>query len=634
MQKITVTQGGVRVTADGRDFLVDDWAQALEALKRVRGGENWVSVLIDSQGTRQVCLVQPQTGDQRPADEGVAPSMFMGDVPWIVSVPSLSGDDTYHPNISGAYASCQMAVDLLDEVCDVEVVKPPDNEVTTRTQMRPSRSYEDDTPTQAMPLTIVETPPDEYDELAAGPGDDFDNFDGGYSAAHPEEEGTGYEPSSGYDDDEYDDDVAIPVRVSGLEVEDPHTKSTRRIPAAFIVGAIVFVALLALAVIIPSAMNLGEDEPTSAPTVPPLDRPALSPWSQDFSWTFGVDPSGRVGSTPNGAYAGLISSDGRFTIVDSSSGDLLASANTPLKMDVGPRGTTLGGKQAIVGRSGNIIFAWHEGQSEIMKFDVTKDVGPASSVTFSGAEPLVLSKDAVKAFRITDAGIEEVSDIPEGGRPYAMNDKGKLIVGKADPARVTGEDGKDAKLEVPAKSKDAPWRTHRWMYVSDSYALILWKEEQRGSSSDGILALHSIKDGKILEKVKVEDVEAMKGAGVVTNEQGGTYAVPGHTFVVDPDGHEATISSVPGFTPSSIVGDVVFGKDEKGRAVVRLSETGAETEQIDAAVLVPWVTNAQGSGIVVSGGVAYCLNVKGAEESTPTPAAPKDVPDEPEDSKK
>lgn len=632
MQTITVTQGGVRVTADGRDFLVGDWAQALEALKRVRGAENWVAVLIDSQGSRQVSLVQPQTGDQRPAEEGMAPQMFMGDVPWIVSAPSLGDEDTYHPDAAGAYASCQMAVDLIDEVCDIEVIKPPDNEVTTKTQMRPSRAAEDDTPTQAMPLTVIETPPDDYDGIIAR--DDYDDdYDGGYSSEHPLSEGQGYEPRAGFDDDD-DDGVAIPVRVSGTEVADPYGGRRRKIPAAFVTGAIIFVALLALAVIIPSVMDFGDEEPTAEETIAPLDRPALSPWSQDFSWTFGVDPSGRVGSTPDGAFAGLISSDGRFAIVNSSSGELVASADTPLKMDVGPRGTTLGGKQALVGRAGNVIFAWHEGQSEIMKFDATKDVGAASSVTFTGMEPLVLSKDAVKAFRITDAGLEEVKDVPEGGRPYAMNAKGKLILGKADPARVTGKDGKDVGLEKPTKGKDSPWHTERWMYVSDSYALILWKEEERGTDSGGMLALHSVADGKILQKVKIDDVAAMKAAGVVTNEQGGTYAVPGHTFVVDPDGRKATIASVPDFTPSSIVGDVVFGKDKNGRAVVRLSEDGAQTEQIDAAVLVPWVTNVQGSGIVVSGGIAYCLDVEGAAEGTPTPAAPEDVPEEKEEPKK
>lgn len=625
MPTITVTQGGVRITSEGRDFLVDGWQEALDALRKLRGHELQVAALLDQQGSRSVQIINPTTGDAHPAEDGVSPQIFMGDVPWIVSVPDLPSDDTYHSDAASAHASCQSAVDVLDAVCDVQVIKPPQNEVVAQTQMRPTRLPEDDTPTQAMPLPVQHTPPDDYDGIVGDSSDD-DPFDGGYG----DEYGTSsYEPQTGLtdDDDLDDDDLTMPVRVSGLDVADPHEDRKRKIPPAFIVGAVLFVVLLAAAIIVPSVMNFNDEEPQSESSVPPLDRPALAPWSQKFSWTLGVDPSGRVGATPDGNFAGLVASNGRFTIVDFSSGEQIASADTPLDMDVGPRGTTLGGKQAIVGRAGNVIFAWHVGQSEIMKFDATADVGPSSSVTFTGMEPLVLSKDAVKAFRITDSGLEEVKDIPEGGRPYAMNPKGKLIVGKANPARVAEVGGKDAKLAPPSKSKDAGWNTERWMYVSDSYALILWKEEQRGSKDNGILALHSVKDGSILEKVEVEDVEQMKAAGVVTNEQGGTYAVPGHTFVVDPEGKEASVSSVSGFTPSSIVGDVVFGKDERGRAVVRLGESEAEAEQIDAAVLVPWATNAGGSGIVVSGGIAYCLDVENDESVTPTPAAPTDVPE-------
>src|SRR5699024_5510170 len=135
---------------------------------------------------------------------------------------------------------------------------------------------------------------------------------------------------------------------------------------------------------------------------------------------------------------------------------------------------------------------------------------PISTVTFTGREPIVLSKDAVKAFRITAKGLSEVKGVEDEARPYAVTDDDKVVVGKADPARLGLIGGKDVPLALPGK-KDQKWAAQRWLYVSDSYALILWGQ-QGASGDDGVLAMHSTETGKILSKTKIDNLAEMSKA--------------------------------------------------------------------------------------------------------------------------
>lgn len=621
-RQITVTRGGLRLIIDGRDTVVADWQEALTVIGRVRQNVARVAISFNEGGVRLDYLVNPRTGEYSSAEGTLTPEVYLAEVPWLVHAPMLQPDPLPVADQSAAMVAVQSAIDSIRQPTQVNL-STYSGEVESCQQVLPT-NYQPQQPAQnpyqqaqpaehdsaavdTMPMEQYRYPDDEIDSAWDSHADEFDD-----------DEPFVYTSDS---DPEPDDE---PLRVSGIDLPDAPQRRKSKVPTAFIAGAVIFV-LMIVGGLVASTFIDDEPEPVAEATVPPLDRPPLQPWTEKFSWTMGVDPTGRVGASPDGRFAALVSKSQALHIVNASSGDSIASMMIPGGIEVGPRGTTIGGKQAIVARSGSSLFVWIDG-SEIAEHDLEAVAGAGASVTFTGTEPIVLSKDAVKAFRITGEGLSEIDGIEEGQRPYAVTAAGEVIVGKAGPARVAKLGAEDVELTSPGPEDEA-WSVRRWMLVSDRYALLLWSQE-KSSASEGTLVMHSVDTGEILAKTTVDDLDEMSAAGVVTNEQGGTFAMPGRTFVVDPDGQQVSVVESDGFTPSAIVGDIVFGKDGTGRAVVRVTESGS-IEQIDAAVLVPWATTDTGAGIVVSGGIAYCLQAR--QEETPTPAVPDDVTDESED---
>lgn len=625
--QITVVRGGVRLLIDGRDFVVDGWSQAFEAISHARADAVRVPVGVDSGASRASYFFDPRSRQMYESDGSVAPEVFVAEVPWFVHAPMLQPDPLPAADASAALAAAQAAIDSLGRPLEVALNDPASGDELSRDRMMPTGfDGGQDTVAMAVPGSRG-APVDEFDELddAWSEGPDLATFGPDQMV---EDDQQYYDPMAqpAPTFDEGEDFDAGPLRVSGVGTTDPDEDRKRKMPTALIAGAVALVLMLAAAIIVPSFILSDEEEPVAEATVPPLDRPPLAPWTSEFSWTMGVDPSGRVGASPDGRFIGLIAPSEAMHVVSGASGETLASVAIPGGAEVGPRGTTVGGEQALVARGGDTLYVWAEGMTEPGQFDLVEAAGAGASVTFAGREPVVLSKDAVKAFRVTAEGLEEVEGVEEGARPYAVTEDGETVVGKASPARLGLIGGKDVKLADPG-GKNQKWEADRWMYVSDAYALILWAPAE-SSKGDGVLAIHSVESGKILASETIEEIGQMASAGVVTNEQGGTFAVPGYTFVVDPEGQEVSVVESEGFIPSSIVGDVVFGKDGSGRAVVRVTDEDHGIEQIDASVLVPWATTADGSGIAVSGGVAYKLAVQGASE-VPTPAAPGDLTSSP-----
>ena len=619
-QNVTIKRGGVRLICPPQsiDIVVDDWNSALSALSRSYPQDAVIPIAIDSEQGRTQHFLDPRSGNLSDSDGTSAPAAIVSQVPWSVHAPQMSAESYIAADAADARTAVQAVADSIGQPVQAVLTDYAGEELDVES-VAPTVSVFDTEATRPMPVPGANYS-DDYDD---------DEFEHAWDETYDHRLDDGDSPIDFRTEADIDEDEDADIlRVSSVDAPaDGLPKKKNNKPRTVIIIAVGFVLLMIAAMSLPTMFGFGdepEDKPTKA-AVPSLDRPPLDPWTKKFSWTMGVDPSGRVGATPNGKYVGLLSPTQAMHVVNGSTGDSVASIDVPGGPEVGPRGTTIGGKQAIVARGGTNLYVWTEGSPAILEIDMADQAGEGATVTFTGREPIVLSKDAVKAFRITDKGLSEVKGVEDEARPYAVTDDDKVVVGKADPARLGLIGGKDVPLALPGK-KDQNWVAQRWLYVSDSYALILWGEKG-ASGDDGVLAMHSTDTGKILSKTKIDNLSEMSKAGVVTNEQGGTFALPGYTFVVDPEGQDVSLVKTPDFTPSSIVGDVVFGKDKSGRAVVRVTEKDSGIEQIDAAVLVPWVTTADGSGIAVSGGIAYCLE-SGASSPTPTPAAPGDVEDE------
>lgn len=619
-QNVTIKRGGVRLICPPQriDIVVDDWNSALSALSRSYPQDSVIPIAIDSEQGRTQHFLNPRSGNLSDSDGTSAPAAIVSQVPWSVHAPQMSAEPYIAADANDARTAVQAVADSIGQPVQAVLTDYAGEELDVES-VAPTVSVFDTEATRPMPVPGASYS-DDYDD------DEFEHaWDETYDHRLDDSDSPiDFRTEADIDEDE-DADI---LRVSSVDAPaDGLPKKKNNKPRTVIIIAVGFVLLMIAAMSLPTMFGFGdepEDKPTKA-AVPSLDRPPLEPWTKKFSWTMGVDPSGRVGATPNGKYVGLLSPTQAMHVVNGSTGDSVASIDVPGGPEVGPRGTTIGGKQAVVARGGTSLYVWTEGSPTILEIDMEDQAGEGATVTFTGREPIVLSKDAVKAFRITDKGLSEVKGVEDEARPYAVTDDDKVVVGKADPARLGLIGGKDVPLALPGK-KDQNWVAQRWLYVSDSYALILWGEKG-ASGDDGVLAMHSTDTGKILSKTKIDNLSELSKAGVVTNEQGGTFALPGYTFVVDPEGQDVSLVKTPDFTPSSIVGDIVFGKDKSGRAVVRVTEEDSGIEQIDAAVLVPWVTTSDGSGIAVSGGIAYCLE-SGASSPTPTPAAPGDVEDE------
>lgn len=639
-QSVNIMRGGVRLISPPQniDIVVDDWNDAVSALMRSYPHDATLPISIDSEQERTQHFLNPRSGSLSDSDGTAASAAIISQVPWVVHAPMVSPTPYIAVDAADARNAVQSVADSTDRPVQAILTNYAGDEIDSESFRPSGPSVFDDQATVSMPL------PDydgirEAERLAADDAeghwpdssdrqvyhDEFeDAWDESYDSRLDDHGPVDFRTEADIDEDE-DENI---LRVSSVDAPAdglPERKNNK--PRNIIIAAVVCVLLMGAAMGLPTVLGFG-DEPEVGPTksaVPSLERPPMSPWTKNFSWTMGVDPSGRVGATPDGKYVGLLSSNQALHVVSASTGDSIASIDVPGGPEVGPRGTTIGGKQALVAREGTTLYVWIEGSPTVLDINMSDDAGDGATVTFTGREPIVLSKDAVKAFRITDKGLAEVKGVEDNARPYAVTEDNKIVVGKAEPARLGLIGGKDVALALPGK-KDKEWVPQRWLYVSDSYALILWGEKG-ASGDDGVLAMHSTKSGKILSKTKIDNLSEMSKSGVVTNEQGGTFALPGYTFVVDPEGQDVSLVKTPNFTPSSVVGDAVFGKDKSGRAVARVTEDDSGIERIDAAVLVPWVTTADGSGIAVSGGIAYCLEVE-SDASTPTPAAPGDVEDE------
>src|SRR5699024_8042782 len=622
-QPVTIMRGGVRLVSpsQGIDIVVDNWNDAVNALMRSYPHDATVPVAIDGEQGRTQHFLDPRSGNLADSDGTSAPAAIISQVPWVVHAPMVSPHPYFAADAADARHAAQTVADTINRPVQAVLTDYSGEEIDSES-VPPTVSAFDEQATRPM-----RTP--DFDGTRAAELDyDDDHFERAWDETYEHRPSDASPVDFRTDADLDEDEAADSLRVSSVDAPAdglPERKNNK--PRNIIIAAVVCVLLMGVAMGLPTMLGFG-DEPDEGPTkaaVPSLDRPPLEPWTKKFSWTMGIDPSGRVGATPNGKYVGLLSKAQKLHVVSGSTGESVASIDVPGGPEAGPRGTPIGGKQALVARNGTNLYVWIERSRAILDIDMADQAGEGATVTFTGREPIVLSKDAVKAFRITAKGLSEVKGVEDEARPYAVTDDDKVVVGKADPARLGLIGGKDVPLALPGK-KDQKWAAQRWLYVSDSYALILWGQ-QGASGDDGVLAMHSTETGKILSKTKIDNLAEMSKAGVVTNEQGGTFSLPGYTFVIDPEGQDVSLVKTPNFTPSSIVGDVVFGKDKSGRAVVRVTEEDSGIEQIDAAVLVPWVTTADGSGIAVSGGVAYCLEV-GGDAATPTPAAPGDVENE------
>jgi hypothetical protein len=412
-------------------------------------------------------------------------------------------------------------------------------------------------------------------------------------------------------DDEDDDDA---------EAIHAHAQKLRTTPRArlglIIVAAVVLV--LAMVGFLALQANAGGD-PEPTPTAQAgLTRDPISPWTTETSWAQSVNPDGRIGATPDGSHIATISTANALTITDPSTGEEVATAQLAETPSIGPRGTTIGGKNAVVVRAADTLTAWIDG-ADPLTVDLTELDSP-TVVSFAGDEPLLMAEDGTRTWRITPTGLAEPTMISEAYRPYAMQDDGTMLAGAAGPARVLTLDADgDVAEEVELTSPDsgADLTPTRWLTVRPTVTVLLWQGDKTDKS--GTLTIHDTSTGEVASTTVATNVGLLQQATAVSSDRSTLLGVPG--YLIDSANPEQPPVSVAGFQPTAATGQFLFGRDRTGaRAIVR-AQTG-EMEVLDANALVPWTITDSGLGLVVEGSTAYA--VKRGPEPAPTDTPTQD----------
>lgn len=578
--RIIITAGYVAVREPALGTMtLDSWPDALEYLRTTLPGT--VAVGIEQPTGRSVMMLGPD--GPTAAEEGTVPDVLCTAVPWTVSVGELSAQPALADDVHTAFRlACESLPHLPDGPHEIPglLITSTGEHISVLVTTGPEGTVRPAAVERAVPADVHEDDEGEVDPFSSG-------LNLSDESSLPED----FDASIPWDDD-VDDSEVIYARAQKMTGKN-HPKLLM-----VLAGAVVLVMLM-IGVLI--GRTASEPAPEPDATQAGLQRTPISGWGSDASWTRSVHRDARIAATPDGRFVATVSREEKLIISDAETGKEAAALPLTGVPNIGPRGSTVSGRQSIIARTGDQLTVWSEdGPGQVIDLG---ELDTPTVISFAGEEPLVMAEDNSRVWRVTDDGLKASVHTERGFRPYAMNRDGSVIVGAAEPARVltlstSGEEISHAELTAPAGDHTPG----RWLAVRPQVTVLLWQEGE--DDSTGILAVHSTATGEILSQVDVDNADVLRTSTAVSSDRSSLLAVPG--AVIDMEAPERGPVLTPGFAPTAVVASVAFGRDRAGARSVVSAEDG-EIERLNADAVVPWTTTAQGYGIVEEHGIAYAV---------------------------
>lgn len=591
------------------------WADALNLIHRAFN--DTVIARVEQGSHIQLMTIHPD-GTVEPTTDDHTPILTLTVFPWSVSAPELSATPALAADAAGAFTLARQAIaQLPGRPIEVDAsITHADGRVET---VRVTRGDHMDGDKSTLVTPASEVPPESFDvdSLYADADSHTINNDQATVAIPLGAHDVSFEPSvpnpEQYADLNWDDDEDVSfVRA---RAEKLRTKKTGRL-VALVGGALALVLIMGGVLI---GATLAPSEAPEEKQAEGLTRSVIGPFSSETVWSRPIARNSRIGATPDGAYVGTISSTQAFIVSNAETGEEVSSIPITSSPSLGPRGTTIGGKPAIVIRDGDHIKAWRDG-ADALKIDLGRLDTP-THLSFSGDEPLVASDDGVRTWRITDKGLEPWTSLPKGTVPYSMTKDGHVLVGAVEPYRILRLDkvGKTVGT-IPLTAPKEGYTPVRWIGVRADIAVIVWAENPDGG---GIARVYSSKDGKVLSDSPIDRIADVRSASLIAGDRSHLVAIPG--LVIDSRSGDTT--KAPGFTPSAAVGDMVLGRDATG---ARAAYMDGKVQALQASDVMPWTLTKGGRAVVTEKNVAYA--VKSESEIPRSKDSSKDT-EEPKDTK-
>lgn len=581
--RITITSGYMTVRAPGYpDVAVDSWVEAIALIRHTFHVAELV-VGVEQAGRRFLYTVTPEAVTTAAPD--ASPSIFVRSAPWMVEAHELSADPAYSADRDSAF---ELAVQALPFLADNPaavgglIIDGQGNrhEVTVTTN-----GVHDGAMAQSQPGMEVTTTSDDLPMI----DDDFLNADASVS-----EEGLFDSDASVWIDDGVDDNEIICSRMS-------NRPRGRKAVTGLIVAAVAIVGLMSTGIAVGAQFFGGKDEKEATTQASGFTK-TVAGFSADklsTEWSRGVGARSRVGGTPDGKFVATVSSDNVLTVSDEATGDEVSALPLPGIPDIGPRGSIIDGKQAIIAQNGDTVTVWRQ-EAKAYTVDLS-DLDTESVITFSGAEPLVATIDGKRTWRFGDGKLESWAKIPDRMRPYAMLDNGQVATGATDPYRIeffdkSGKSKKKVGLKPPKGGKEI----QRWIRVTDHYALLAWKTKGNIVS----VSVNDITNGKVLASEEFTE-SSLKDSSAITSDNSDIIAFPGGLVVPTGDSGKPKLFKVNGFVPSSISGKYSYGRDKSGARAMVDAEGKLSTLTSDQTI--PWLVTASGIAVALDDNTAYAL---------------------------
>ncbi|GAA1938089.1 hypothetical protein GCM10009689_18410 [Brevibacterium antiquum] len=602
--RITITSGFMTVRAPGYpDAAVDSWVEAIELIRHTFHVAELV-VGVEQAGRRFLYAVTPENVATAAPD--ASPSIFVRSAPWTVEAHELSANPAYSADRDSAFELAVQALPFLADnpaaVAGIVIDGHGNRHDVTVT----TKGVHDGAMAKAEP-DMTETAAVNSQDLPMI-DDDFLNGDASVS-----EDGLFDSDVSVWIDDGVDDNEIIRSRMSDRP-------RGRKAVTGLIVAAVAIVGLMSTGIAVGVQVVGGKDEKetTAQPSGFTKTVAGFSADKLSTEWSRGVGVRSRVGGTPDGKFVATVSGDDVLTVSAEATGDEVSALPLPGIPDIGPRGSIIDGKQAIIAQSGNTVTVWRH-KAKAYTVDLS-DLDTESVITFTGAEPLVATVDGKRTWRFGDGKLESWAKIPDRMRPYAMLDNGQVATGATDPYRIeffdkAGKSKKKVGLKAPKGGKEI----QRWIRVTDHYALLAWKTKGNIVS----VSVNDVATGEVLASEDFTE-SSLKDSSAITSDNSDMIAFPGGLVVPTADNGKPKLYKVNGFVPSSISGQYTYGRDKSGARAMVDAEGNLSTLTSDQTI--PWLVTASGIAVALDDNTAYALKPDlGLPTSKPTESeAPAD----------
>lgn len=590
--RIIINAGYMTVRTEGYpDAQVPSWDEAIDLIRATFHVQSTV-VGVEQAGQRFAYNVTADSVTTA-APDGL-PSVFVTSMPWSVTVSELASQPAAAGDRDGAFS---LAVSALSSLSDnpamvhglfidgsgrrMPITVSTDGIYDGHLELPSPYATAQEAETQVMPL---------IDDALVDRGEVVSE-DGMFDTSE-----------SFWEDDGVDDNDIVRSRVQSRTTG---KKATRNI----VIAGVAVVAIMILGLV--GIIRLGGDdpEPEAAKPTTGLTKQIAGFDGQTASvdWSRAIGNNSRVGATPDGKYVATISSDHVLVVSDEKNGTEVASMPLSGMPQVGPRGTTVKGVPAIVVQTRDELTVWRK-DMDAYTIDLG-DIDEEVVVSYAGTEPLVATKAGGRTWRLGDGKLESWAKVPDGFRPYAIADDGTVIAGALNPSRVERFDKKGkskgrAEFEGP---KDLT-EIQRWISVRKDFAILAWND-----NSGLIVTVNDVTTGKVLAKASYSDAALVVNSSAVSGDRSPIVGFPGGLVVKDGDSYD--ITETTGFVPTSVAGDLVYGRDKSGARALADPKTGKVTA-LKSTMAVPWSITASEKVIVVDNSVAFAVTMSPSSKET------------------